>query len=55
MSVLRMIKMFGWERKILSRIDERRDDELEWIWKGKLLDLFTQVVTYVLYSSALPD
>lgn len=36
MNVLRMIKMFGWERKIQSRIDEKREEELKWIWKARV-------------------
>ena len=36
LNVLRMIKMFGWEEKIQARINERREDELKWVWKGKV-------------------
>ncbi|KAG6874832.1 hypothetical protein C0993_012016, partial [Termitomyces sp. T159_Od127] len=30
MSVIRMIKMFGWEEKMAERIDEKREVELAW-------------------------
>jgi len=36
MNVLRMIKMFGWERKIQQKVNERREEELVWVWKGKV-------------------
>ena len=36
MNVLRMIKMFGWERKIQEKVDERREVELGWVWKTKV-------------------
>ena len=35
-NVLRMIKLFGWERKISERIREKRNDELGWLWKLKV-------------------
>jgi len=39
MNVLRMIKLFGWEKKMNEQIREKREVELTWIWKFKLLDL----------------
>ena len=39
MNVLRMLKLFGWERKMNDRIAEKRDEELLYIWKGEILDL----------------
>jgi hypothetical protein len=36
MNVIRMVKMFGWERKIQSRIDEKREAELKWVWKARV-------------------
>jgi hypothetical protein len=37
--VLRMVKMFGWEDKMSSRIFERRDEELVLLLKRKLFEL----------------
>lgn len=34
MSVIRMIKMFGWERKMNEKISQKREEELVWVWKG---------------------
>ena len=39
MNVLRMIKLFGWEAKIDKRIDDKREVELIWTWKTKILEL----------------
>ena len=50
-SVLRMIKLFGWERKMSERIRERRNDELGWLWKLKVaqsqfLSIFLSLMSY---------
>lgn len=39
MNVLRMIKLFGWENKMKSRIADKREEELKWIKKRQILDL----------------
>jgi hypothetical protein len=39
LGVVRMIKLFGWERKMGEQIAERRDDELGAILKRKILEL----------------
>ncbi|TFK36798.1 hypothetical protein BDQ12DRAFT_699326 [Crucibulum laeve] len=62
MNVLRMIKLFGWERKMNEKIADKREEELTWIWKRQLLDLvngnlnyiipvFTMMATYATYAS----
>ncbi|KAJ7745476.1 P-loop containing nucleoside triphosphate hydrolase protein [Mycena maculata] len=38
-NVLRMIKMFGWEKQMDQKIADKREEELNWIWKRKLIDL----------------
>ena len=35
-NVLRMIKLFGWERKVSDRIGGKRNTELRWLWKLKV-------------------
>ncbi|KAF8164524.1 hypothetical protein K438DRAFT_2025293 [Mycena galopus ATCC 62051] len=42
--VLRMIKLFGWEGKMKARIADRRDAELTWTRKRRLLDLASNIV-----------
>lgn len=39
MGLLRMIKMFAWEGKIAERLREKREEELEWIRKGRILNI----------------
>jgi hypothetical protein len=34
-----MIKMFGWEDRIKERIAVKREDELNLIWKRRLVNL----------------
>jgi len=46
-NVIRMIKLFGWERKMEKRIEERRQEELKMLWKLKLLELCNVVLRYV--------
>ncbi|KAJ6460983.1 P-loop containing nucleoside triphosphate hydrolase protein [Mycena sanguinolenta] len=64
MTVLRMIKMFGWETQIHKIIREKREEELIWIWYRKLMSTASWVVKYVslfvfvhlmfFYSSVVP-
>ncbi|KAJ6519437.1 hypothetical protein C8R45DRAFT_1066135 [Mycena sanguinolenta] len=64
MNVLRMIKLFGWERQMNERVAEKREEELNWLWKRQLLDLLngtlnflipvvTMVTTYALHSTVI--
>ena len=46
-SVMRMIKLFGWEKKVIGGIEEKRDQELSWIWKIMVLKIFNNIVGYV--------
>jgi hypothetical protein len=39
MNVIRMIKLFGWEKKMDERIREKRQEELKVLWKREMLDL----------------
>jgi hypothetical protein len=39
MGILRMIKLFGWEPKIAARLDERREQELQYIKMRQILNL----------------
>ncbi|KAF6747842.1 multidrug resistance-associated ABC transporter [Ephemerocybe angulata] len=46
MSILRMVKLFGWERKIQEKIDVRRDKELKWAWKVKIIPTLAMLASY---------
>ncbi|KAG7450174.1 P-loop containing nucleoside triphosphate hydrolase protein [Guyanagaster necrorhizus] len=48
MNVLRMIKLFGWEKKMNDKIAEQRDEELVWIKKRKILDLLNGTINFVI-------
>ncbi|KDR68699.1 hypothetical protein GALMADRAFT_146052 [Galerina marginata CBS 339.88] len=46
--VLRMIKLFGWEKKTSDAIRDKRDEELEWIWKDKMTNLLNGVINFII-------
>ncbi|KAI3622081.1 atp-binding cassette transporter [Moniliophthora roreri] len=48
MNVLRMIKLFGWERKMESRISDKREEELVWIKRKQYLELLNGTINYVI-------
>ncbi|KAJ7634724.1 P-loop containing nucleoside triphosphate hydrolase protein [Roridomyces roridus] len=61
MNVLRMIKLFGWEEKMLNRVNEKREAELHWIWKREIFEwvantvnstipIITMMVTYISFT-----
>ena len=34
--ILRMVKLFGWVSKMMKRVEDRRAEELNWLWKIKV-------------------
>ncbi|KAF8748718.1 P-loop containing nucleoside triphosphate hydrolase protein, partial [Rhizoctonia solani] len=51
MSVIRMIKLFGWENKIKAQVDAKREDELHWYKKKRVLranETLTSLCSYTL-------
>ncbi|KAI0357911.1 P-loop containing nucleoside triphosphate hydrolase protein [Trametes cingulata] len=48
MNVIRMIKLFGWEPRIAAQLDKKREEELVWVRKNKLLSLSINLCNYVL-------
>ncbi|KAJ7139685.1 hypothetical protein C8R44DRAFT_867802 [Mycena epipterygia] len=48
MNVLRMIKLFGWERQMNERVAEKREEELNWLWKRQMLDLLNGTLNYLI-------
>lgn len=46
MNVLRMIKMFGWEKRVQQDVDVKREEELKWVWKRALYGLINYNVKY---------
>ena len=47
MSVLRMIKLFGWEKRAQGDAAAKREVELTWVWKRALYELINNNVKYV--------
>jgi hypothetical protein len=39
MNVIRMIKLFGWEKKVKRQVEEKREEELLWYKKRQILGL----------------
>ncbi|KAJ3931939.1 MAG: hypothetical protein NXY57DRAFT_961301 [Lentinula lateritia] len=48
MNVLRMIKMFGWEQKMNDRISTKREDELSFIKRLRLLGMMTAIANHII-------
>jgi hypothetical protein len=47
-NVLRMVKLFGWERNMKNRVDDKREQELKLILKRKLLELASNNANYII-------
>ncbi|KAI0672538.1 P-loop containing nucleoside triphosphate hydrolase protein, partial [Trametes maxima] len=47
-SVVRMIKLFGWESRIAAQLDQRRREELIAVRKSKMLSLTVNLCHYIL-------
>ncbi|KAJ3512976.1 hypothetical protein NLJ89_g3209 [Agrocybe chaxingu] len=46
--VLRMVKLFGWEQKMSKNLGDKRDEELKWIFKDKMLSLLNDLVNFMI-------
>ena len=53
MSVIRMIKLFGWEGKIAERLEMKRAEELRYFRMSELIKLGTAGVTLCVPSTPL--
>ncbi|KDR83119.1 hypothetical protein GALMADRAFT_238944 [Galerina marginata CBS 339.88] len=51
--VLRMIKLFGWENKMSNTIKEKRDEELGWIWKDKMINLLNDAINFIIPTTTM--
>ncbi|QRW27550.1 ABC transporter transmembrane region [Rhizoctonia solani] len=48
LSIIRMVKLFGWEKKVLARVEERREIELEYYKKKQWIGQVGQDINHVL-------
>jgi hypothetical protein len=55
MQVIRMIKLFGWEKKMEEKVYEKRQEELVWIKKRQLVEMLSAVVKYVSLFSVFTE
>ena len=47
MNVIRMIKLFGWEPRVAQRLADKRESELVFIRKYKILELINNNIKFV--------
>lgn len=52
MSVIRMVKLFGWEEKMSTRLDKKREEELQWVWTSRMYNLAISNTKLVFMSFA---
>ncbi|KAK7041873.1 hypothetical protein VNI00_008830 [Paramarasmius palmivorus] len=45
MNMLKMVKLFGWERRMFAKVDEKRNEELTLVKKAKLIDVVYDVLS----------
>ncbi|KAI0693031.1 hypothetical protein BC835DRAFT_1520746 [Cytidiella melzeri] len=48
MSALRMIKLFGWEPRVKQAVAEKREEELSWIWKRKVIGFASSIANHIM-------
>ncbi|KAJ6498479.1 hypothetical protein C8R47DRAFT_1212167 [Mycena vitilis] len=53
MSVLRMVKLFGWMSFSERQIDEKREEELVWVKRAQLLNVATIVIGKILPAAGV--
>ncbi|KIY70079.1 P-loop containing nucleoside triphosphate hydrolase protein [Cylindrobasidium torrendii FP15055 ss-10] len=46
LNVLRMIKLFGWERRMEDKVGDKREEELTWIRRRQYLELTNAIVNF---------
>jgi hypothetical protein len=44
-NVIRMIKLFAFTDTIATEIDQKRAEELKYVWKVKIFQVFNQVLS----------
>ncbi|KAF9479224.1 multidrug resistance-associated ABC transporter [Pholiota conissans] len=46
--ILRMVKLFGWEKQTSDRLKGKREIELAWLWKDKVVCLVNDIINFVI-------
>lgn len=47
MNVIRMVKLFGWEKKVEAQVDEKRETELRYVWRKTIYNLINNNIKCV--------
>ena len=47
MGSLRMMKLFGWESLVKDEAAKKREEELKWVWRNRLLEIFNGILKCV--------
>ena len=47
MNIMRMIKLFSWEERMLGQVNEKREEELKWILKREIFETVANVIKLV--------
>ncbi|KAJ7773843.1 hypothetical protein B0H16DRAFT_1510188 [Mycena metata] len=53
MNVMRMTKMFGWQKQMHEKMAQKREEELTWIWRRKMLYTATGTVNFVVPTTVM--
>lgn len=48
LSVLRMVKLFGWEQKLSGELSEKRAAEMQWVRRRQFTSLANAIVNYII-------
>ena len=51
MNVIRMLKLFGWEKRIAAQMDEKRHAELIAVRRNRILGVSNAMFKYVIHST----
>ncbi|KAL1741080.1 hypothetical protein HDZ31DRAFT_46206, partial [Schizophyllum fasciatum] len=43
MTVIRMVKLFGWEKRMLEKVDEKREAEMKWLFRRRILNYSNRI------------
>lgn len=47
MTVIRMVKLFGWEKRMSEKVDEKREAEIKWIFRRRVLNFANRIFAVV--------
>ncbi|KAF5392518.1 hypothetical protein D9757_002192 [Collybiopsis confluens] len=48
LNLIRMIKLFGWQQKTGTKINQSREEELKWVWKRDLVGFSNRIINFLL-------